>query len=222
MSSSNRSCGQLKVGMSSAPSWTARRPEVPAPTWTSRPPPPRNGSSAASAASNSAKRAARTAATAVNWPSIIASAISKGSQTSISEYRGLARSVSIGHAEHFFEEERISIQICSHILGVSRSIGNEPPHGRASPGDRRGGRRRPRPPLYAVGRDAQRRNRRPRQYPFWSRAELCLGAAGHNPVHDQRGLGAARHQEGRRLSGAGGRQRAEPPRGGATAPASLS
>ena len=42
-----------------------------------------------------AGRALRTAATAVNWPSIMASRMSDGSQTSISEYLGLARSVSI-------------------------------------------------------------------------------------------------------------------------------
>jgi hypothetical protein len=52
-----------------------------------------------SAASRRAKRAALTAATAVNWPSIIASARSKGAQTSRSKYRRLARSVSMGHAE---------------------------------------------------------------------------------------------------------------------------
>jgi hypothetical protein len=51
------------------------------------------------AASRSAKRAALTAATAVNWPSISASAMSKGAHASISEYRGLARSVSMIHAE---------------------------------------------------------------------------------------------------------------------------
>src|SRR5689334_422330 len=44
-------------------------------------------------------RADRTAATAVYWPSIIASAISKGSQLSMLEYRRLGHSVSINHQE---------------------------------------------------------------------------------------------------------------------------
>jgi hypothetical protein len=45
------------------------------------------------AAFSIAERAVRTAATAANWPSIIASKASPGSQQSMSEYRGLGRSV---------------------------------------------------------------------------------------------------------------------------------
>src|SRR5579863_9675173 len=49
----------------------------------------------ASAARLMPGRAERTAATAAIWPSINASRISPGSQRSMSEYRGLARSVSM-------------------------------------------------------------------------------------------------------------------------------
>src|SRR5262245_18464300 len=60
-----------------------------------RRPPCLSRASMARAARSIAGRALRTAATAVNWPSIMASRMSDGSQTSISEYLGLARSVSI-------------------------------------------------------------------------------------------------------------------------------
>ena len=67
-----RSLGQAKVGISSAPSWTATRPEVPAPTYTMRPWLP-SAALAASVAAVIAGRAWPIAATAASWPSHMAS-----------------------------------------------------------------------------------------------------------------------------------------------------
>ena len=61
IASTRREAGQPKVGQSSAPSWTASRPDAPAPAKTSRPSPSRRRAAAAVTARSSASRATSTA-----------------------------------------------------------------------------------------------------------------------------------------------------------------
>src|SRR5580692_8850089 len=89
-----RSLGQAKVGISSAPSWTATRPEVPAPTYTIRPRSPREVL-AASVAAVIAGRAWPIAATAASWPSHMASIADVSDHASRSAKRGSTSSVAI-------------------------------------------------------------------------------------------------------------------------------
>ena len=72
MTATARSRGHEKVGCSSTLSSTPRRPEVPAPAYSSRPPARMRGSAASTAAA-SWGRAAFTAATAAVWSSMNAS-----------------------------------------------------------------------------------------------------------------------------------------------------